>query len=38
MESKNELKEIEIKNCTCYYFYYVVNNYAYNYFAMIGHA
>ena len=35
MESKNELKEIEIKNCTCYYFYYVVNNYAYNYFAMI---
>ena len=20
MESKNELKEIDIKNCTCYYF------------------
>ena len=38
MESKNELKEIEIKNCTCYYFDYVVNNYAYNYFPMIGHA
>ena len=21
MESKNELKEIDIKNCTCYYFH-----------------
>ena len=24
MESNDELKEIDIKNCTCYYFYDVI--------------
>ena len=25
MKSKNELKEIDIKNCVCYYFYDIIN-------------
>ena len=25
MKSKNELKEVDIKNCACYYFDHIIN-------------
>ena len=31
MESNNELKEIDIKNCTCYYFDDIMNIGAFNF-------